>query len=228
MQLKIFPYMLVAVILAPFLPTEAQPEKVRTVGRMGAGSASDPMSAASFEAFRQSLRELGWIDGKNLTIEARWAGATLGRFAPLAAELVRLRPDVIVAAGSAPTRALKEATATIPTVMAASGDPLSQGLVSSLAKPGGNITGLSLLTPELAGKRLELLTEVVPEAMRIAVLENTGSPTRASQWNEVETTGNQSAYNFAPRRCEDRRILTTHFPRSVRLGLAPSSCLRTP
>jgi putative ABC transport system substrate-binding protein len=132
------------------------------------------------------LRDLGWTEGKNFTIEARWAGGDADRLVPLAAELVRLRVDVIVANGAPAIRASKEATAAIPVVMAAAGDPLGQAFVSNLAKPEGNITGLSLLTRELGGKRLELLREIASEAKRIAVLGNTVSPTRASQWNEVE------------------------------------------
>ena len=179
-------FVVVVFVLAAVHLAEAQPAKMRTVGRLASGSPSDPISVSHFDAFRQGLRDLGWTEGKNLTIEARWASGDADRFVPLAAELVRLRVDVIVANGSPAIRASKEATAAIPVVMAAAGDPLAQSFVSNLAKPEGNITGLSLLTRELAGKRLELLREIAPEAKRIAVLGNTATPTRASQWNEVE------------------------------------------
>jgi putative ABC transport system substrate-binding protein len=174
-------------LFALSLPAEAQqPTKMRTVGRLSSGSPSEPISAANFDAFRQGLRRLGWDEGKNLSIEARWASREADRFVPLAAELVRLRVDVIVANGAPAILASKEATAAIPIVMAAAGDPLAQRFVSNLAKPEGNITGLSLVTRELAGKRLELLREIAPEIKRIGVLANTASPTRGSQWQEVE------------------------------------------
>jgi ABC-type uncharacterized transport system substrate-binding protein len=186
MSRKILIWLLGTVFLTTAFLAEAQQAKMRTVGRLSSGSPSDPNSAAYFDAFRQGLRDLGWTEGKNFTMEARWAGRDADRFVPLAAELVRLRVDVIVVSGSPAIWASKEATAAIPVVMAAAGDPLAQGFVSNLAKPEGNITGLSLLTRELAGKRLELLREIAPEAKRIAVLGNTASPIMASQRNEVE------------------------------------------
>ena len=184
---KILAFVVIFVLAAVHL-ADAQSGKMHTVGRLAAGSPSDPVSVSHLNAFRQRLRDLGWTEGKNLAIEARWARDDVDRFVPLAAELVRLRIDVIVANGSPGIRASKEATAVIPVVMAAAGDALAQSFVSNLAKPEGNITGLSLLTRELAGKRLELLREVVPDAKRIAVLGNTASSTKAkgSQWNEVE------------------------------------------
>jgi putative ABC transport system substrate-binding protein len=191
-RILLFLFISVAVSISVFVSAlcssaHAQQAKIRTVGRLSSGSLSDPVSAANFDAFRQGLGDLGWAEGKNLTIEARWASGDADRFVPLVAELVRLRVDVIVANGAPAILASKEATATIPVVMAAAGDPLAQRFVSNLAKPEGNITGLSLLTRELAGKRLELLTEIAPGAKRIAVLENTASPTRAAQWQEAET-----------------------------------------
>ncbi len=182
---KILAFVVIFVLAAVHL-ADAQSGKLNTVGRLAAGSPSDPVSVSHLNAFRQGLRDLGWNEGKNLAIEARWARGDVDRFVPLAAELVRLRVDVIVANGSPAIRASKEATAVIPVVMAAAGDPLTQSFVSNLAKPEGNVTGLSLQTRELAGKRLELLREIVPDAKRIAVLGNTASPTKASQWNEVE------------------------------------------
>ena len=126
--------------------------------------------AARIEAFRQGLRELGYVEGKNIVIEWRYAEGKPDRLPALAAELVRLKVDVIVTGGPKATRAAKEATATIPIVMAQDRDPVGNGFVASLARPGGNITGLSNLAPELSGKRLELLKEIVPKLSRVAVL----------------------------------------------------------
>ena len=134
-------------------------------------------NSARIEAFRQGLRELGYVEGKNIVIEYRYAEGKLDRLPALAAELVRLKVDVIVTAGPAATRAAKEATVTIPIVMAQDHDPVGNGFVASLARPGGNITGLSTLAPELSGKRLELLKEIIPRLSRVAVLGN--STTRA-------------------------------------------------
>ena len=125
---------------------------------------------ARIEAFRQGLRELGYVEGKNIVIEWRYAEGKLDRLPALAAELVRLKVDIIVTAGPTVTRAAKEATVTIPIVMALDNDPVGNGFVASLARPGGNITGLSTLSPELSGKQLELLKEIVPKLSRVAVL----------------------------------------------------------
>ena len=126
-----------------------------------------------FEVILQSLRELGYIEGQNLAIEVRSAAGRVEQLPELAAELARLRVDVIIAAGTAGTRAVKSATATIPIVMVAAGDPVKAGFVASMARPGGNITGLtSDVTPETWSKRLQLLTEVAPRASRVALLWN--------------------------------------------------------
>ena len=126
------------------------------------------------------------MEGKNIVIEYRYAEGKLDRFPALAAELVRLKVDVIVTAGPAPTRSAKEATATIPIVMALDDDPVGNGFVASLARPGGNITGLSSLAPEISGKRLELLKEIVPKLSRVAVLGNSTSPGNAQSLKEIE------------------------------------------
>jgi putative ABC transport system substrate-binding protein len=125
---------------------------------------------ARIEAFRQGLRELGYAEGKNIIIEYRHAEGKLDRLPALAAELVRLKVDIIVTGGEPATRAVKEATVTIPIIMSQVGDPVGSGFVDSLAHPGGNITGLSTLAPELNGKRLEILKEVVPRLSRVAVV----------------------------------------------------------
>jgi putative ABC transport system substrate-binding protein len=180
---------LVAVlVLASVHPTEAQqPNKVYKVGRLSLGSLSDPVSKAGLEAFQTGLRELGWIDGKNVFIENRWAGATAEEGRRLAAELVRLNVDVIIAVGSPMVEAAKQTTTTIPIVMSGSGaDPEAAGFVASLRRPGGNITGLSMLSTELSGKRLELLKEMAPKLGRVAVLRNPQFPAVAIQSKETE------------------------------------------
>jgi putative tryptophan/tyrosine transport system substrate-binding protein len=161
-----------------------QPKKVPRIGFLGVTSPST--ISARIEALRQGLRELGYVEGKNIVIEYRWAEGKFDRLPDLAAELVGLNVDVIVAAGPADTRAAKKATATIPIVMGFDNDPVGSGFVESLAQPGGNITGLSTLSPELSGKRLELLKEVIPKLFRIAVLETSIQPGNAQSLKETE------------------------------------------
>ena len=139
------------------------------------------------DAFQQRLRELGWIDGRTVVIEVRWAEGRFERFAEIAAEFVRLKVDVIVTAGP-PVFAAKQATSVIPIVFATVADPLSTGLVASLSQPGGNITGLSLTSPELAGKRLELLREAIPGLRQLAIIANADYPPSMRELDEVETT----------------------------------------
>ena len=148
--------------------------------------ASPSASLARFEAFRQGLRELGYVEGKNIVIEWRSAEGKLDRLPGLVAELVRLKVDIIVTAGPSPTRAAKEATSMIPIVMAQDADPVGSGFVASLARPGGNITGLSTLAPELSGKRLELLKEIVPKLLRVAVLGTSTNPGNPQMVRETE------------------------------------------
>jgi ABC-type uncharacterized transport system substrate-binding protein len=160
-----------------------QPGKIPRIGYLSGNSASESTRS---EAFRQSLRELGYVEGKNIVIEWRYAEEKLDRVAALAAELVRLKVDIIVTAGPSLTRAAKEATVTIPIVMTNEGDPVGTGFVASLARPGGNITGLSTLSPELSGKRLEILKEVVPGLSRVAVFGTSTTATQAQELKEVE------------------------------------------
>jgi putative ABC transport system substrate-binding protein len=140
------------------------------------------------EAFRQGLRELGYVEGKNIVIEWRYAEGKFDRLPALVAELVRLKVDVIVTSGPQSTRVAKEATVTIPIVMGFDPDPVGGGFVASLARPGGNITGLSTLSPELSGKQLELLKETVTKLSRVAVLGNSTSPGNAQALREMELT----------------------------------------
>ena len=144
------------------------------------GSGSEPL------AFVQRLRELGWIESRTITIEYRWAEGRAERFAELALEFVRLKVDVIVTAGTAPALAAKQTTSIIPIVFPLAGDPVGNGLVTSLSRPGGNITGLSLQTTDIGIKRLELLREVVPSLGRLAILANVGNAAAALEMNEVQ------------------------------------------
>jgi len=175
----------IVVIFAMCEPlAEAQPAKVPRIGYLTAG----PLSAQSarIEAFRQGLRELGYVEGKNIVIELRFGEGKSERVPALAAELVRLKVDIIVSAGPTVTRAAKEATVTIPIVMAQDTDPVGSRFVTSLARPGGNITGLATLAPEISGKRLELLKETVPKLSRVAVLGNSTEPANAQSLRETE------------------------------------------
>ena len=185
MNKNIVASVVVALILASFYVAEAQqPPKVPRTGYLTGASLS--AISARVEAFREGLRELGYIEGKNIIIEYRQAEGKLDRLPALVAELVRLKVDVIVTTGRTPTRAAKQATATIPIVMTNDTDPVGNGFVASLARPGGNITGLSNLAPELSGKRLELLKEIVPRLSRVAVLGTSNQPGNAQLLREVE------------------------------------------
>jgi putative ABC transport system substrate-binding protein len=172
-------------ILLLALAAEAQqPTKVYRIGRLSPGP--PPTASGAFEeAFRQGLRDLGYVEGQNLVIEYRYAEGSLERLRDLADELVRLQVDVIVTGGVAAVRAAQHATRTIPIVMAGTFDPVGQGLVASLAHPGGNITGLSFLSAELPGKRLEILKETVPQSARIAVLAHPANPSYASHMHNL-------------------------------------------
>ena len=147
-----------------------QPTKVPRIGFLG--TASPSAASTRIEALRQGLLELGYVEGKNVVIEQRYAEEKLDRLNELAAELARLKVNVIVTVGPGSTRAAKETTSTIPIVMGVDDDPVANGFVASLARPGGNITGLSALGPEISGKQLELLKEIVPSLSRVAVLWN--------------------------------------------------------
>jgi putative tryptophan/tyrosine transport system substrate-binding protein len=173
-------------ILAMALAATAQPaEKVYRIGRLST-SASPAGPDPLLEAFRQGLRDFGYVEGRNLRIESRYAEGQEDRCPALAAELVRLPVDVLVAAGTAPIKAAQQATRTIPIVMAWGTDPVAQGFVASLAQPGGNITGLSSMSPDLLGKQLELLTQLVPTASRIAFLMDLANPANSLQLREVQ------------------------------------------
>ena len=178
---------ILAAMLAFLLGVAAEAQQPTKNPRIGYLSGSSPStSPARREAFWQGLRELGYVEGKNIVIEQRYAEGKFDRLPALAAELVRLKVDIIVTAGPQTTRPAKEATSTIPIVMAQDPDPVGNGFVASLARPGGNITGLATFAPELSGKQLELLKETVPKLSRVAVFGTSINPGNAQNLREVE------------------------------------------
>jgi putative tryptophan/tyrosine transport system substrate-binding protein len=169
MSKKICYFALGALLLALGIPAEAQqPKKIPRIGVLRGGLGAGPV----YEAFRQGLRELGYVEGQNIILEVRDTEAKAERLPDLAAELVRLKVDVIVTSSTPAIQAVKQATSSIPIVMAFSGDPVGTGLVASLPKPGGNITGLSDIGPEISGKQLELLKEAFPTVSRVGFFLN--------------------------------------------------------
>ena len=183
---KLFPFLLItSVFLTTARATHAQPPtKIPRLGYLSASTLA--AQSARIDSFRQGLRELGYVEGKNIIIELRSGEGKSERVPALAAELVRLKVDILVSAGSTVTRDAKAVTSTIPIVMAQDTDPVANGFVASLARPGGNITGLSTLSPEIGGKRLELLKEIVPKLSRVAVLGSSTEPANAQTLKEVE------------------------------------------
>jgi putative tryptophan/tyrosine transport system substrate-binding protein len=189
MKAKILVYALPVLILATVHLADAQqPTKVPRIGYLQGGSLA--ASTHRIEAFRQGLRDLGYVEGKNIAIEWRSQEGTYqhirDRLPVLAAELVRLQVSVIVATGSGDVRAAREATATIPIVMIVDGDPVGRGFIASLARPGGSITGLTNFAPELSGKRLELLKEIVPKFFHVAVFGTSTSDGNAQELTAVD------------------------------------------
>jgi putative ABC transport system substrate-binding protein len=179
---KCIPSFMLLLTLPIIGPAEAQQSaKIPLIGVLRADSLPNP----SVEAFQQAMRDLGYVEGKNIIIEYRYSEGKVDRLPKLAEELVRLSVDVIRATGPAVPPA-KNATKTIPIVMTNIGDPVALGLVSSLAKPGGHITGLATLSPELSGKRLELLKEVIPKLSRVAFFGNSNAPANAQGFKETE------------------------------------------
>jgi putative tryptophan/tyrosine transport system substrate-binding protein len=177
---------LAAMLLSLSFPAEAQqPKKVPRVGFLVPGSPSS--YSDRIEAFRQGLRELGYVEGKNIVVEYRYAELKPDRLPELAAELVNLKVDVIVTGGGVITHAAKSATNTIPIIMAQDSDPVANGFVASLARPGGNITGLSNVAPDISGKQLELLKEIIPKLSQVGVLGTPpNNPGNTQQLREIE------------------------------------------
>jgi putative tryptophan/tyrosine transport system substrate-binding protein len=187
MNLKFLWLLTVLLVACMHLAEAQQPKKVHRIGFLSAlSSPSVTGSNANVESFRQGLRALGWIEGENISIEYRWAEGKYEKLPDLAAELVRLKLDVIVTNAPRAAIAAKNATQTIPIVFETLGDPVSTGLVSSLAQPGGNLTGVAGTGPELSGKQVELIKEVVPRLDRLAVLANPANPDIAGVIRETE------------------------------------------
>ena len=189
MKKNVFCLALCALLFALSYPVEAQqPGKVIRIGILNSGSVSTAKS--SHDAFREALRELGYVEGKNIVFEYRYADGKLDRLPDLAAELVRAKVDIILVAGTQTTTAAKRATRTIPIVVGAASDLVGTGLVASLARPGGNITGSTRISPELSGKRLELLKETVSKVSRVAVILSAVT-TDQDAFNEMEAAARQ-------------------------------------
>jgi putative ABC transport system substrate-binding protein len=173
-----------AAVAWPLVARAQQSSKLPTIGYLGANTPSNQRQWT--DAFVQRLRELGWIEGRTVAIEYRWAEGRTERAAEFVAEFVSLKVDVIVTHSTSLVVAVKQATPVIPVVFAAAGDPVGTGLVASLARPGGNVTGLSEQLTDTAGKRLELLREVVPGLRRLAIMANIGNPTAVLEMREVQ------------------------------------------
>ena len=217
-----FSRIVVCVVITSLLLTLplAEAQQLTKISRIGFLTAtSSSISPARIEAFRQRLRELGYVEGKNIVIEYRYAEGKLDRLSELAAELVRLKVDVIFTGGPTSTRAAKEATATIPIVMAQDPDPVANGFVASLARPAGNITGLSNLYPEISGKRMELLKETVPRLSRVAVLGTSSQPGNAQALRETELAAGAFKVQFQYLDVLDPKDIETAF-QAARKGRA--------
>ena len=180
----------ITVGLVSLLPPAAWAQRIWRVGMLETQSAE--ANATNFAAFRQSLTGLGYVQGRNLEIDYRSANGEAERFSQLAAMLVAAKVDVIVTRGTLAVRAAQTASSTIPVVMAASGEPLTTGIVASLAQPGGNVTGLSAFTNELIPKRIELLTETIPGIKRVAFLQDMANPVSQSQWEELKSAAHSA------------------------------------
>jgi putative tryptophan/tyrosine transport system substrate-binding protein len=199
---RMFVWLLATLLLTTVCPAEAQHStKIPRVAYLSAGSASS--QASRVEVFKQGLRELGYVEGKNIVIEYRYTETKTDLLSTLAAELVREKIEVILTVGTNPTQAARRATATIPVVMTFVADPIGSGFVASLARPGGNITGLTNLAPELSGKWLELLKEMVPKPLRAGVLIDPSTPVQKVLLQEMERAAKALAVEVQPAEVRD-------------------------
>jgi len=216
-----------AILFFGIVQVYAQPTtKIVRIGYLNATSPSAIESRT--ESFRLGLREMGYIEGKNIVIEYRHAEGKLNLLPTLAAELIRLNPDVIVTAGPGDTRAAKEATNTIPIVMAQDSDPVANGFIVSLARPGGNITGLSTLSPEISGKRLELLTEIIPRLSVVAVVGTSKRPGNAQALKEVELAASGLKVQVQYFELQGAQNIATIFHESTKGRVQAMLALETP
>jgi putative ABC transport system substrate-binding protein len=196
-------------VVAGAMAQAQQPKKIPTIGYLSSASAASTLFRT--EPFQRGLQALGYVEGKNIVIEYRYAEGKVDRLPALAAELVHLKVDVIVTAGPVNTRAAKQATNTIPIIMTQDPDPIGSGFVASLAHPGGNITGLSTLTPELSGKRLELLKEILPRLSAVAVLGQFSNGHNAQALKEIELAAGMLRVKVQRLDIQDRKDIETAF-----------------
>ena len=210
---KILVWLLVTffLITAPLVEAQQQ-SKVPKIGWLVAGSGSAP----GFESFRREILALGYVEGKNIVFESRYADSKLDRLPVLAEELVRRKVDVILTGTLSGAIASKNATKTIPIVFVISADPIAAGLVNSLARPGGNVTGVTNISTVLAGKRLELLKETVPKLSRVAVLWDPQDPSPAQQWKESQVPARDWAWSFTPWKSAAPRSSRAHSKKQLR------------
>jgi putative ABC transport system substrate-binding protein len=223
------PLVLAAMLLA--LSTAAHPQQRETIGRVAFLGFNDPNSSKEhIEAFRTGIRELGYIENRTIVIDYRWAEGKSERLPKLAAELVNLKPDVIFAAAAPSIKAAKEATKTIPVVFEMLADPVSAGFVSSFAHPTGNLTGIAGLAPELSGKRLELLKEIVPRLVSVSLLANPMNPNFESISRESEKAAAALRLRFHTVEVKNAATLRTAFTEMIKnsvgaVSVAPDSML---
>jgi len=217
-------------LTAPLAAKAQQVGGTVTIGYLG--NASPSLEATLVDAFREGLRQFGYVEGQNLVIRYRWAEGQQERHAVLAQELVRLKPDIILTAGTPGTLAAKHATQSIPIVTAAAGDPVAAGLVASLAQPGGNVTGLSGMAPELEGKRLELFTQAVPQLSRVVALLNPANPFTTFAWKALQPAAEALGVQLQPIEVQgpndlDRALATIKEARPDGLIVVPDRFLFT-
>jgi putative ABC transport system substrate-binding protein len=191
----------------PFSAHAQSPERIRRIGLLQGLSANDPEWLPRLAAFRQALAETGWSEGRNVVIESRYADGKSERLSALAAELVRIPVDVIVTNAAQPIEAARAATGVIPILMASVGDALGAGYVASLARPGANVTGLTLFATEQSGKRLELLKEMSPTVVRVAVIWNGNASGHRLQIKELEQAAQKLDWSFNPFQSQGLTIL---------------------
>jgi putative ABC transport system substrate-binding protein len=201
----------VAVLVVPSAADAQRAANLSRIGFLAPLSPSDLRVERFLQAFRQGLRDLGYVEGQNIAIEFRWAGGQYDRLPGLAAELVRLKVNVIVAAGPPAIHAAKQATETIPIVMAAVADPVAAGFVASLARPGGNITGISNMVAEVVGKQLELLKEVRPKVSRVALLGNPANPNYTSLVQHAQSAARTLGIRLQPLEAREPRAIDSAF-----------------
>jgi putative ABC transport system substrate-binding protein len=205
-------------VLLPVAAGAQQTAKIPRIGFLSPSSPSDSRTPLRFGAFRQGLRELGYLEGRTIAIESRWAEGKYDRLPGLAAELVRLKMDVIVTYSPPAIQAVKQATGTIPIVMGGVIDPVATGFVASLARPGGNITGLSLMAPELVGKQLEILREMVPKVTRVAVLGNPANAGTAPQLRQAQEAARALKVQLQPLEARGPNDIDTAFAAITKAG----------